>query len=158
MAASSADTRSMPPGVLVLTGLPAFPVLLHSAGLVTEGQPAGVLRGQYPMLVLMVGYTATSLWIIAVQSPDSGGRQDDPGGLGLPRQPRQGPEIGRARPDTSGRALLSNSIRRGGRAAEPPSPHGIRSLSYPSPLHRCWSGPGRRGPSGSASGPRREQC
>ena len=37
----------------------------HVIALTRSSDSAGALRGQYPMLVLMVGYTATSLWIIA---------------------------------------------------------------------------------------------
>jgi hypothetical protein len=39
--------------------------LAHIMALRTFKEPNLALRSQYPMLVLMVGYTVTSLWILA---------------------------------------------------------------------------------------------
>ena len=39
--------------------------IAHTVSLRSVHRPADALRGQYPMVLLMVGYTATSLWIIA---------------------------------------------------------------------------------------------
>ena len=39
--------------------------LAHETALGTFGEPVAARRSQYPMLVLMVGYTMSSLWILA---------------------------------------------------------------------------------------------
>ena len=39
--------------------------IAHVISLRTVSNHSSALRGQYPMLLLMVSYTVTSLWIIA---------------------------------------------------------------------------------------------
>ena len=49
----------------IVLGHIASVYIAHVISLRRAKDRASALRGQYPMLVLMVGYTITSLWIIA---------------------------------------------------------------------------------------------
>ncbi|MBT5414748.1 MAG: hypothetical protein HOK81_09120, partial [Rhodospirillaceae bacterium] len=51
--------------VAVVTGHAVAVWLAHAAALRLYVAPATALRSQLPLLALMVGYTATSLWILA---------------------------------------------------------------------------------------------
>ena len=51
--------------IAIIVGHIASVYVAHVISLRRLGNPHDALRSQYPMLVLMVGYTATSLWIIA---------------------------------------------------------------------------------------------
>ncbi len=51
--------------VAIVSGHIVAVYLAHSVALRTLGGRGAALRSQYPMLVLMVGYTMTSLWILA---------------------------------------------------------------------------------------------
>jgi hypothetical protein len=60
--------------VAIVTGHMIAVWLAHVAALHVYRDPALVRRSQYPMLVLMVGYTMLSLWILAqpIVAPASG--------------------------------------------------------------------------------------
>ena len=49
----------------IVTGDIAAVYLAHTMAMRMFGDARAALRSQFPMLVLMVGYTVTSLWIIA---------------------------------------------------------------------------------------------
>ena len=51
--------------VAIVVGHISSVYVAHAISFRRLGARGDALRSQYPMLVLMVGYTATSLWIIA---------------------------------------------------------------------------------------------